>query len=794
MRWLLLCLLSVFLVGFVSAAPHSVDSRFSQAEGRLSLSGSSLSVVDDAVYKIGYYAHDGDSDWTPFVLDGSVLGGDWLRSGTYTLPDFGVGEHYVVVYSCTASGSAWSCHDGRWQLHVISNGDGGLVASYDFESSAGGTLAGGASLVQDAEKGSVLLSDGGSFHVPASPSLDIHNSLSLSAWIKLNSLDINGKIVIKPTDGGADPWEVYSLIVSGGSVRFILSDGSPSGESGMVSVPLSVDVWHHVVGTYDGATMRLYVDGSLENSDTISLVIGDSDEDLIIGSYLSCCSLDGLIDDVAVFDYALLEEEVLELYGGGIINPVECTSGDTHTGPCPVTNGAGTQTRNCVNEEWSSWSSCSVVSCDAGYEIVGNGCVVINIGNPEIADYYVAVNGNNNNPGTIDEPFASWQRGFDAAQPGDLVYIRGGTYHPPLTTRAYGVLLNGKSGTASNRIQIFAYPGEQPVLDASGLTGASTNVGILLSNTDYWHLKGLEVQGVQQHDSRIPPAAIRFNSGNNNIFEKLSLHDNQGIGLNIYGPSENNLVLNCDFYNNFDSEGESYIGGHADGMSISYVTERDGDERVNTIRGCRSWGNSDDGYDFWENDGVVIIEDSWAFDNGLANGDGNGFKLARTFGTQELVSQRVLTRCLAVGNRAVGFNTNDAQAQALRISLYNNFAYQNSASGFYLYNTLDTDAHELHRELRNNIAFDNGGGSFGAANNALYTSSHNSWDLDVEVTADDFVSLDTSQLYLPRQADGSLPDITFGHLVSTSDLRDAGTPVDLPSVGAPDLGAFEYQG
>ena len=56
----------------------------------------------------------------------------------------------------------------------------------------------------------------------------------------------------------------------------------------------------------------------------------------------------------------------------------------------------------------------------------------------------------------------------------------------------------------------------------------------------------------------------------------------------------------------------------------------------------------------------------------------------------------------------------------------------------------------------------------------------------------DFLSLDASQMTLPRKADGSLPDIAFMHLTADSDLVDEGLDVGLPYYGAaPDLGAFE---
>jgi hypothetical protein len=59
-------------------------------------------------------------------------------------------------------------------------------------------------------------------------------------------------------------------------------------------------------------------------------------------------------------------------------------------------------------------------------------------------------------------------------------------------------------------------------------------------------------------------------------------------------------------------------------------------------------------------------------------------------------------------------------------------------------------------------------------------------------TAADFVSLDTALLTMPRNPDGSLPDISFMKLAPKSRLIDAGTDVGSPYNGkAPDLGCFE---
>ena len=274
MRWLLLCLLSVLLIGFVSAAPHA-HNGFSVAESGFVVSDRSVNVVDDAIFHTGYYASEGDVDWTPFELSGaSPLGSaDWIiDSGQYTLPSLS-GEYYVVVYSCTNNGG-WDCHGGMWQLHVISNGGSGLVASFDFETAAGGSLQSGASLTTDAARGSVLSPNGGAFVVPDSSALDIASAISLSVWVRLDSFTENGKILSKPTDGNRDPYEVYALDVRDGDIRFVLTDGSSEASGGWHAVrgPISLNSWHHVAGTYDGSMMKLYVDGLLTDFASASFI------------------------------------------------------------------------------------------------------------------------------------------------------------------------------------------------------------------------------------------------------------------------------------------------------------------------------------------------------------------------------------------------------------------------------------------------------------------------------------------------------------------------------------------
>ncbi len=410
------------------------------------------------------------------------------------------------------------------------------------------------------------------------------------------------------------------------------------------------------------------------------------------------------------------------------------------------------------------------------------------------ATYYVATNGSDSNPGTLSQPFATWQKAFSVLNAGDIAYIRGGIYYPT-GTRVWNVYAGAgiieKSGTSSNPIRVFAYPGETPILDCRYITTDTERGGVSLYNCNYWHLKGLTVRRVDQNSTPHGGFGFDFVTCNNLIIEQCVAYDNGGSGFRLVNESENNLILNCDSYNNYDY----YTGGvNADGIEISFITDRY-PKRTNTIRGCRSWNNSDDGYDFFDNNGYLNVESCWAWHNGFdkggstPTGDGNGFKLGTPSGSASSTPQRILTNCLAWENQAGGI-TMEQMNGALCV-LYNNTCYRNQIGGGWEAGIQGWSSENLRHVLRNNISWANlyaNTSQFGS----YYTQDHNSWNSGVTVTSSDFLSLDPSGAYGSRQSDGSLPYTDFLRLAPGSDLIDAGVYVSLPYQGnGPDLGAFE---
>jgi uncharacterized repeat protein (TIGR02059 family) len=413
------------------------------------------------------------------------------------------------------------------------------------------------------------------------------------------------------------------------------------------------------------------------------------------------------------------------------------------------------------------------------------------------ATYYVATNGNDSNVGSIDSPWLTLQKAFNSISPGDILYIRGGTYSPTGTVSGggvSGVVVNGKKGTASSMYNVFAYPGEHPILDCRNITNSSYNrYGIFIVSSDYWYIKGIEITRADQPSGHVGQGVMVMSS-NNNKLEAIVSHHNGGPGMGIRDQSEGNLFLNCDSYNNYDPL-TATPGDDADGYDVGFITARSGNDRVNTLQGCRAWLNGDDGFDMYQYPGyhgIYILKDCWSWKNGYKPdgtsqaGDGNGFKYgADNNYSLDAVVRRTSTNCIAYSNRQRGFSQEAANVKEI---FYNNTAYLNGTWGFSFYNYDTPDI------LRNNVSYKNPNGTI-ENQGTKRVHDHNSWDSNVTLSDADFVSLDGTQLSVARKSDGSLPDITFLHLATGSDLIDAGVNVGLPYTGnAPDMGAFEVQG
>jgi uncharacterized repeat protein (TIGR02059 family) len=424
--------------------------------------------------------------------------------------------------------------------------------------------------------------------------------------------------------------------------------------------------------------------------------------------------------------------------------------------------------------------------------------------------YYVSPSGNNSNNGiSLTTPWKDLNYAAGKLSAGDILYMRGGTYLTQNNASAtWHIWIDGKAGTATNPIRIEPYQNEVPVFDLSNITTPtySGNCTVLIvQNCSYLTIKGLRITNAKQNTSGAPMAGMSAYNCSNCTFEQLTVDHIGGYGIKTEPGNTNILYKNCDVHHCVDyypNPGNNQIYENANGFN---VTGADGTEyALNTSTnitydGCRVWNCSDDGFDFFGAIGVITIKNTWSFWNGFENGtsvslgNGQGFKMGPSVTAYPTSLRRIVTNCLAVQNKANGFDINTSSSyQNILQNFFNNTAYDNGGLG-YAYGT--TSANGIADVFKNNLSYSNNGWAE-TQFHAGVIQDHNSWNGGVTVSDADFVSIgtDVSVLTSPRKADGSLPDIALLHFVSGSDLIDAGVNVGLPYGGnAPDMGAFETQ-
>ena len=386
------------------------------------------------------------------------------------------------------------------------------------------------------------------------------------------------------------------------------------------------------------------------------------------------------------------------------------------------------------------------------------------------ADVFVSPGGSDDNPGTLERPFATVQRAQDAVGPGETVHIRGGTYvmkESQIARRkgifAYLTFLD-KSGAPGKPITYCAYQDEKPVFDCAQVKPEGLRVDAFFVSGSWLHLKGLDVTGVQVTIKEHTQSICFENNGSHNIYERLSMHDGQAIGLYSVRGSDN-LFLNCDAWNNWDHTSEDGQGGNTDGFGCHPHKGGTG----NVFRGCRAWYNSDDGFDCIGAAETVTFEACWAFYNGFSPkrdrlADGNGFK-AGGYGSTPAerlpspIPRHAVRFCLAVGNKAGGFYSNHHPGGS---DWLNNTAYRNGTNFNMLCRLADnrTDIDGYGHMLRNNLGYKSRA-DLSRFDPGKCDAANNSFDAGFAISDKDFLSVDESELVRPRQANGDLPPLRF---------------------------------
>jgi len=200
--------------------------------------------------------------------------------------------------------------------------------------------------------------------VPDHNDLDLTTAITIAAWIRPRRVATQS-VVTKAVNGGTNGYELTTSTNSGLSPNkvFMRFNQVASGDTYRVATtsnyPTDGTTWAHVAGTYDGTTMRIYYNGTLQNSVAGPAAIATNTLTLKIGAEgATVRALQGDVDDVRIYNRALSGTEVGLLY--------TCGDGD-------VDAGEQCDDGNIVNGDCCS-SSCQYESAGSPCADDGNGC------------------------------------------------------------------------------------------------------------------------------------------------------------------------------------------------------------------------------------------------------------------------------------------------------------------------------------------------------------------------------------------------------------------------------------
>ncbi len=148
----------------------------------------------------------------------------------------------------------------------------------------------------------------GEVEIPLNSTLNIVNDkMSLSVWFKKDFVKDDGSFLFCRTK--------YILRMDNhGKITFAIYN--PGWHA--ITIPWAnriIDTdWHHVVATYDGQKIKLYIDAVLLAEKSTSGKLKTSSSPVYIGSEHPLNYFDGALDEVAVYDKALTQAEVSQLY------------------------------------------------------------------------------------------------------------------------------------------------------------------------------------------------------------------------------------------------------------------------------------------------------------------------------------------------------------------------------------------------------------------------------------------------------------------------------------------------
>ena len=169
-------------------------------------------------------------------------------------------------------------------------------------------------------------------------------AMTVGAWIKVNAWPSATHYpgVVSKTGNTSAPYGGYQLNLdndSGHLASFCsgINIGGTWQSTCTATTGYATGVWYHVFVTYDGSAVRVYVNGVKDNSANYSGSVGDVSTSMSLGrneAFPTGAYFNGTLDDVRIYNRALSQAEITQLYKLGAathlnatLNPPNLSSG-----------------------------------------------------------------------------------------------------------------------------------------------------------------------------------------------------------------------------------------------------------------------------------------------------------------------------------------------------------------------------------------------------------------------------------------------------------------------------------
>lgn len=412
------------------------------------------------------------------------------------------------------------------------------------------------SMAAESDRSIRVTSSNGGVTIPYSAAMS-PAQFTVEAWVNPDTaISTFNNLITRSNFGNAA--DGYGLMWYQDKLRFHVNHYTGAGT---VDTDITKGVWSHVVASFDGAALRLYVNGVLAASKNYATPVSYVNYQTTIGG-----TWRGGIDEVAIYDRPLTASQILahyqrgarEVYGNVKIEAYRPSQPDlmhlisastpadgqfTWTVPSSMTEG---QYRLRITQQESLQVSDET---DGEIQIVSSGNHYhVNDGSLT-GDVFTTAIGNNANSGkSPNEPMASLTALLTAydLDPGDVIHVDSGTYQIAgtivISAQDSGVRIRGPqavSGTA---------PSSEAVLNRGGQT-ASSQILFDLQNADDVTLEGLTltnafkaIHAAANADSdRLTVSGNRI-TGNTTGIEVWSTNDNAAITLNSFVGNTSSIV------------------------------------------------------------------------------------------------------------------------------------------------------------------------------------------------------------------------------------------------------------